>query len=241
MLQTILENKGMTTYSLSHKSGVPYSTLSDIVSGKTDIQSASASVLYKLSTTLHISMEDLYLGKQEKRVLYLYNSGRNVFIYAGHKQFSYQGPKNLIGFRNITANRSNVLYVDTYFINENGRIFVEEDYIDLADIMAGYEDLLHNPYEVVIGRPGDSKTQYLIDNSLFVSDNLAVSRNDNGTDDIVVEVVNLKRNSDKMLLRVKDYAVLFSNMSNKMEKRAVAAVQRNYDLLIEELEERKRA
>lgn len=241
MLKLIMDNKGMSVYALSQKAGIPYSTLSDIVSGKTDIQGVSASALYKLSTALGVSMEDLYLGKQDTKTIHLYNQGRNVIIHAGHKHFSYLGPKNLVGFRNITDNQANVLYVDTYFTDERGRIYVEEDYIDLKDIMRGYEELLQAPYDVVIGSPGESRTKYLIENSLFVSDNMAVMPGDNGTTDIIVEIINLKRNTDKMILRLKDYAVLFSNMSGKMEERAKTAVERNIKLLTEELKERKHA
>ena len=64
--------------------------------------------------------------------------------------FSYIGPKNLIGFKNIVDNRNNVLYVDTYFKDECDRIYVEEDYIDLNDVFEGYDELLSSPYEVVI-------------------------------------------------------------------------------------------
>ena len=64
---------------------------------------------------------------------------------------------------------------------------------------------------------------------------------DNGTDDIILEITNIKRNKEKMLLRLRDYSVLFSNMSKKMEERALASVRINRTLLEEEVGERRRA
>ena len=101
MLKTLMEKKNISAYALSKKAGIPYSTLSDIISGKTDIQNISAGNLYRLATALEVGMEQLYLGKGDERVYYLYNEGREVIINAGRKRFSYQGPKNLAGFRNI--------------------------------------------------------------------------------------------------------------------------------------------
>ncbi|MCD8069517.1 MAG: helix-turn-helix transcriptional regulator [Lachnospiraceae bacterium] len=52
---------------LARKSGVPYSTVSDIVNGKTRIETCSASVVYKISKTLDVTMEDLVAPHCEKR------------------------------------------------------------------------------------------------------------------------------------------------------------------------------
>ena len=241
MLNDIMDQKNITTYALSKNAGIPYSTLSDIVSGKTNIQDVSATVLYKLSQGLGVSMEALYLGKSERTTYYINNSGRNITIYAGRKAFTYQGPKNLVGFRNISNIRNNVLYIDTYFRNEDGRIYIEEDYIDLKDIMIGSEEFLDRPYDMIIGLPGMSRTRYLIDNSLMVSDGMAIILTDNGTKDAILEVINLKRNKEKMTLRLKDYTLFYSNMSRNMESRAIEAVKRNHDLINEEVRERRHA
>lgn len=242
MLCSVLEDKHITTYALSGKTGIPYSTLSDIVCGKTDIKNVSASVLYKLSRALGMTMEQLYLSEESgERIYYLENKQRTVYIHADGRVFSYLGPVNLVGFRNISKVQSDVLYVDTYFLDEDERIYVEEDYIDLKDVFEGYESLLSGSYKVVTGAPGESRTRYLIDNSLLVSDGMAIAQGDNGTDDIVLEITNIKRNKDRLLLRLKDYTVLFSNMSKQMEKRSLDAVKRNQVIIYEELEERKRA
>ncbi|WP_130862026.1 helix-turn-helix domain-containing protein [Bacilliculturomica massiliensis] len=55
----LIEKKGHSRYSLSRLSGVPWSTLSDICSGKTSLSSSSAQTLSKLSEALEISIEEM--------------------------------------------------------------------------------------------------------------------------------------------------------------------------------------
>lgn len=58
-INEILKQTGMTKYRLSKLSGVPHATLNDLCSGKSRIEKCSAETVYKLSKTLHISMEVL--------------------------------------------------------------------------------------------------------------------------------------------------------------------------------------
>ena len=48
-INEIINQKGMTKYSLSKTSGVPHATLNDICSGKTKIEKCSAETIYKIS------------------------------------------------------------------------------------------------------------------------------------------------------------------------------------------------
>ena len=58
-LQELLDKKNMSVLRCSQESRIPYSTLADIVKGKTSIEKTAADVIYKLSKTLNISMEEL--------------------------------------------------------------------------------------------------------------------------------------------------------------------------------------
>lgn len=57
----LLKEKGLSRYSLSKTSGVPWATLSDICSGKTDLSRCNAQTLLKLAKALDLSMEELLL------------------------------------------------------------------------------------------------------------------------------------------------------------------------------------
>jgi transcriptional regulator with XRE-family HTH domain len=58
-LNDIIKEKNMTKYLLSKTSGVPFSTISDISTGKTKIEKCSAETLYKLAKALRVTMEEL--------------------------------------------------------------------------------------------------------------------------------------------------------------------------------------
>ena len=67
----IMKQKKMTPYQLSKISKIPYATLSDILSGKTEITKCSAGTIYKLSKALQVSMESL-LDNEMVRLQQLY-------------------------------------------------------------------------------------------------------------------------------------------------------------------------
>ena len=56
----ILEEEGLTIYECSKISGIPYSTLSDIIKGKTPMERISFKTARALAKALDISMEELY-------------------------------------------------------------------------------------------------------------------------------------------------------------------------------------
>lgn len=58
-IQQLLKEKGMSRYSLSKVSGVPWSTLSDIFSGKTNLKRCSGKTLSKLSKALGMPIEEI--------------------------------------------------------------------------------------------------------------------------------------------------------------------------------------
>ena len=188
-----------------------------------------------------MSMEQLYLGGNGRIKVYINNEGRIVYVYIGSRKYSYMGPKNLVGFRNVVSINNNVVSVDTLFRDRDDKLYVEEDYIDLNDICSDNLSALELPYDVFIATPGESRTKYLQRNAVIISDNMAVLPGDNSSGDVLVEVANLKRNREKMVMRLKDYAVLYTNMTESMRKRALASVKDNQDFILREIKERMHA
>ena len=62
----LLAEKKTTVYSLSIKSGIPRSTLTDIASGKSDILECSGKTLLAISRSLNVSIEALLLLEREE-------------------------------------------------------------------------------------------------------------------------------------------------------------------------------
>ena len=58
-LDELMKEKHITKYRLAKESEIPYTTIGDICSGKTDLRKCSAGTVYKLSKALGITMEEL--------------------------------------------------------------------------------------------------------------------------------------------------------------------------------------
>lgn len=67
MIKEILKEKNFTMYKLSKMSGVPYSTISDICTGKTKLEKCSAETIYKVAKVLKVTMEELLAPYVEER------------------------------------------------------------------------------------------------------------------------------------------------------------------------------
>lgn len=67
MIDSLMKEKRLSKYMLSKKSGVPYSTLSDILSGKTKLEKCSGETIYRLARELEVSMEELLAPCVESR------------------------------------------------------------------------------------------------------------------------------------------------------------------------------
>lgn len=66
-INTLLEQKDMTKYRLSKVSGVPFTTVSEIATGKTNIKNCTGETLYKLAKALGVSIEDILVESMEYR------------------------------------------------------------------------------------------------------------------------------------------------------------------------------
>ena len=58
-LQELLDKRNLSVLRCAQESQIPYSTLADIVKGKTPIEKSAVNVIYRLSKTLNVSMEEL--------------------------------------------------------------------------------------------------------------------------------------------------------------------------------------
>lgn len=67
MIQTMMQQRGMSQYRLSKTSGIPYATINDICNGRTQLEKCSAETVYRLSQALDVSMEILIEPYMQKR------------------------------------------------------------------------------------------------------------------------------------------------------------------------------
>ena len=66
-LNDFLEQKNMTKYKLSKVSGVPFTTISEMTTGKTKIKNCTGETLYKLAKALEVTIEVLLADSMEYR------------------------------------------------------------------------------------------------------------------------------------------------------------------------------
>lgn len=66
MIEELLKKNHLSIYQCSKVSGIPYTTLFELVHNEKRVENVSASTLYKLSKVLNVTMEDIlssYVGK----------------------------------------------------------------------------------------------------------------------------------------------------------------------------------
>lgn len=65
MIQDLLKEMDMSVHQCAKLSGIPYTTLLELVKGKRKIEKCTAETVYKLARTLRVSMEELLEGSGE--------------------------------------------------------------------------------------------------------------------------------------------------------------------------------
>ena len=68
MLETRLQDKRLSVYQCGKQSGIPYTTVLELVRGKTRLEKCSAETVYKLSRVLGVAMEELIEDVTEPRL-----------------------------------------------------------------------------------------------------------------------------------------------------------------------------
>ena len=67
MFRELSEKKKITAYRLAKKSGVPYTTISDLCCGKTKIEKCTAETVFRLAKALDMTMEELVEKRMHHR------------------------------------------------------------------------------------------------------------------------------------------------------------------------------
>ena len=71
-LAMLLKQQNLSTYQCSKVSGIPYTTLLELVKGKTSVEKCAAETIYRLASALNTTMDELYkkLRSAEVRVAF---------------------------------------------------------------------------------------------------------------------------------------------------------------------------
>ena len=78
-IKSFLKENGMKVAEISRKSGIPYSTLNDIINGKTDIDGVKLGTVRELADCMGIGLDELYrMCKESTERISL--AGGNIFV-----------------------------------------------------------------------------------------------------------------------------------------------------------------
>ena len=130
-LKLLLKQMNMTTHNLSKISGVPKTTITDICTGKSDIEKCSAKTIQKIALALNCTMEDIMeLEKPQK-----YNEETNLpenksFLECGLPPYLQTSIENMKKSWEIEDNGGTDLHWDICWCELNSDInFAEVDKI----------------------------------------------------------------------------------------------------------------
>lgn len=187
--------------------------------------------------------------------LYISNIGNMIHLDMDNIHMKYQGPISLIKFVKINDFDGQVVSVETEF--KHG---TEEDYIDVGDVLSDYDydvpSYLKQITQVELTDKGEKpmnnyrgqvrvtkknhprKRMQLIDESLMVSDNIALLPLVGSANDFQIEAVSMANTTQKCLVKFDGRSVLRSNMTPNLQKRALSAIDRNSELIVELAKER---
>ncbi len=75
-LKQYLKNNNIKIRQLQEESGLPYTTVNDIVNGRTEIDNASVKVLVAISVALKLSLDDTYALIRTRRQHIVLDEGK---------------------------------------------------------------------------------------------------------------------------------------------------------------------
>ena len=87
MLKQYLQQKNLSIYKLAALSGIPYSTLNDIVNYKVDIANIRAGIVFRLANILNISMDELYELCTKQIAIYLEGYATKGIVNIKNKKY----------------------------------------------------------------------------------------------------------------------------------------------------------
>lgn len=67
IINDLLQKKNMTRYRLAKDSGIPYTTISDICTGKAQLEKCTAETVFRIARVLDVTVEELMKASLDKR------------------------------------------------------------------------------------------------------------------------------------------------------------------------------
>ncbi|MBP3242176.1 MAG: helix-turn-helix transcriptional regulator [Oribacterium sp.] len=119
-LKDYIKKNKLKLSAISKTTGIPYTTLGDIVNGKTDIDNAGVKVFMKLAQALSLSMDDLYALAKETSPTPELDDGYSLKIRNGKYYITTKDSESYL-CRNDNLNAHYIKDIANTYINNIAR------------------------------------------------------------------------------------------------------------------------
>ncbi len=149
IIESYLKNTNKTKYRLSKESGIPYSTVSDICSGRTPLNRCSAETVYRLSRAMGVSCDDIIASACAKAHEYVSGTYDKGDIMDGLRSLSSCFWDTDISRLDIEKNKD---FIITRLYTKGGmrginfvhRIYADDDVIHAAKVRRDLNPIVAN-------------------------------------------------------------------------------------------------
>lgn len=134
MIKTLLKENELSVYECSKRSGIPYTTLLEIVSGKTDLGKCSSLTVYKLAKTLNTTVEDLLENYQVGDFEVFKSNVKHILKFDGDIKFLeelYKSNKIRIYYRHNQKAKALYLLATADYLSRINNLPINKEYDDI--------------------------------------------------------------------------------------------------------------
>lgn len=134
MLKDYLNSRNISIYSLSKKTNIPYSTLSDLCNNKVEIDNCKLSIVRSIAKALNLSIEELYeIVIQKDNIVEIKEYNTLAYIKTKNKRYYVEYTKD-----------NKVIDIDLFKVNSTNSKYVKDAASWLVE-----DDLLNSKMEEI--------------------------------------------------------------------------------------------
>lgn len=134
MLKDYLNSRNISIYSLSKKTNIPYSTLSDLCNNKVEIDNCKLSIVRSIAKALNLSIEGLYeIVIQKDNIVEIKEYNTLAYIKTKNKRYYVEYTKD-----------NKVIDIDLFKVNSTNSKYVKDAASWLVE-----DDLLNSKMEEI--------------------------------------------------------------------------------------------
>lgn len=114
-LKELIKKEHISIYALAKKSNISYSTLSDMVNGKTLLHKCSCDKVFRLAKALNVTMESLIESSIRDEIMSLHKELSEYDVFRGNIAYMIKSQGDLNFIADVLKNKR----IDSYYKHQN--------------------------------------------------------------------------------------------------------------------------